>query len=132
MDYQDFVSSRADELADWLRADEQRARSFADETRQSASRLEEAIIRWGPTLVENPESAELINLLPDIVDSARAAANTIAPVAARFDRARQKDETAGTVQAWTDDDRQRFKDSLLHILKDADEFGRRVSPRTSS
>jgi hypothetical protein len=120
VDYREFVSGRADELADWLRADEARARSFAEETRQSASRLEEAIIRWGPTLVEDPESAGLINLLPDIVDSARYAADTIAPAVGRFDRARP------------DGERQLFRDSVLDILKNADEFGRRVSSRAPS
>ena len=113
--YREFVSGRANELADWLRADEARARSFANEMRQSASRLEDAIVRWGPTLVEDPESAELINLLPDIVDSARSAADTIAPVAGK--------------QGWTDGDRKLFHDSLLEILENADEFQRRVSPR---
>jgi len=39
--------------------------------RQSATRLEDAVIRWGPTLIEDPDSAELLNLLPDIVDSRR-------------------------------------------------------------
>jgi hypothetical protein len=75
VDYKDFVARRGDDLADWLRADHSRALSFAGETRRSASMLEEAIIRWGPTLVEDPESAELINLLPDIVDSARSTAD---------------------------------------------------------
>jgi hypothetical protein len=112
--YEQFVSARADELADWLRADPGRTRAFAQELRQSASRLEEAIIRWGPTLVEDPESAELINLLPDIVDSARSAADTITP-AAGFDPSNRH-----------------FKDSLLDILQKADEFQRRVSPRAPS
>jgi hypothetical protein len=89
-DYQEFVADRADDLADWLRADEGRARSFADESRYSASRLEDAIIRWGPTLVEDPESAELLNLLPDILDSARSAADAIA----RTDGDRQSSRTA--------------------------------------
>ena len=115
MDYQELVNERADELADWLRADEVRARSFAGELRQSASRLEDAIIRWGPTLVEDPDSAELLNMLPDIVDSARSAADTILPLDAS--------------RGWTDSDRQVFKDSLLDVLKSADEFRRRVSPR---
>ena len=80
-DYQEAVADRADELADWLRADKARSRSFAEELRPSASRLEEAIIQWGPTLIEDPESAALLNLLPDIVDSARSATDTIAPAA---------------------------------------------------
>jgi hypothetical protein len=96
VDYEGCVSRRSDELVDWLRADDSRERSFAEQMRQSASRLEDAIIRWGPTLIEDPESAELLNLLPDIVDSARSAADTIAPAAGRFDRVRQKDETLGT------------------------------------
>ena len=132
VDYQEFVSNRADELADWLRADDARARIFVEETRQSASRLEEAIVRWGPTLVEDPESAGLINLLPDIIDSARSAADTIAPAAGWFDRVSRKVKTAGTTRSWTDADRQLFKDSLLDILKKADEFQRRVSPRAPS
>jgi hypothetical protein len=115
-DYQEFVSARADELGDWLRADQGRSRSFAEEARQSASRLEEAIIRWGPTLVEDPEAAELINLLPDIVDSTRSAAQAIAPAPRWLDRG-----------GWTHDDRQLFKDSLLDILKNVDEFDRRLS-----
>src|SRR5262249_49659813 len=94
VDYQDAVARRADELADWLRVDDSRASSFAEETRRSASRLEEAIIQWGPTLIEDPESAELLNLLPDIVDSARSAADTIAP--GWLDRARRTDERVGT------------------------------------
>ena len=132
VDYQDFVSHGADELADWLRADDSRSRSFSEQTRQSATRLEDAIIRWGPTLIEDPESAELINLLPEIVDSARAAANTIAPETGRFDPARRKAEPAHATQGWTDGHRQLFKDSLLEILKHADEFQTRVSSRALS
>ena len=113
VDYQEFVSARSDELEDWLRADTGRARVFAREMQQSASRLEDAIIRWGPTLVEDPESAELINLLPDIVDSARSAADTITPAAGRN----------GGPQ---------LKDSLLDILQKADEFQRRLSPLAAS
>ena len=129
VDYGESVSRRADELADWLRADDVRARSFAEELRQGATRLEDAIIRWGPTLIEDPESAELINLLPDIVDSARSAADTIAPAAGRFDRDRRKEGAAGAMQGWTDGDRQLFEDSLLDVLKNADDFHGRVSPR---
>jgi hypothetical protein len=131
-DYPGFVSDRGDELADWLRANRGRARSFAQEMRRSASRLEEAIIQWGPTLVEDPESAELINLLPDIVDSARSAADTITPAAGYFDRDPRRDETLSTQQGWTDRARQLFEDSLLDILEKADEFQRRVSPRAPS
>ena len=130
VDYEEFVSGRADELADWLLADPVRARSFAEGARQRASRLEEAIIRWGPTLVEDPDSAELINLLPDIVDSARSAADTIAAAAGWLDRSHRKDEIADATRGWTDVDRNLFKDSLLDILKNADEFHRRVSRRT--
>ena len=116
--YQEFVSGRADELADWLRDDERRARAFAQGMRQSASRLEEAIIRWGPTLVEDPESAELINLLPDIVDSARSVADTITPAAGWFDPAHRE--------------ARQLRDNLVEILQKADEFQRRVSPRAPS
>jgi hypothetical protein len=106
VDYEEFVTGRADELADWLLADLARACSFAEETRRSASSLEEAIIRWGPTLVEDPDSAELINLLPDIVDAARSAADTITSASA---------------------DREVFRDCLLDVLKNADEFRSRAS-----
>ncbi|MGH3038558.1 MAG: hypothetical protein ACRDLZ_04010, partial [Gaiellaceae bacterium] len=109
VDYQELVAGRANDVGDWLRADEARGGSFAREMRQSASRLEEAIIRRGPTLVEDPDSAELINLLPDIVDSARVAAGAIEPAQAR-----------------TDADRQLFADSLLDVLKNADELDRRL------
>jgi hypothetical protein len=105
-------------LADRLRADDARARSFADELRRSASTLEEAIVQWGPTLVEDPESASLINLLPDIVDSARSAADAIAP--------------STTFRGWTAADRQAFEDSLLEILENTDEFQRRASERPHS
>src|SRR5215468_4221623 len=47
-DYQHAISVRADELGNWLRADEARTRIFAEEMRRSASRLEDAISRWGP------------------------------------------------------------------------------------
>lgn len=123
LDDRELVSRHAGELADWLRADGARARSFAEQERQSATRLEDAIIRWGPTLIEDPESAELLNLLPDIVDSARSAADTIAPPASRFDRAPATDEAAGATP---------FEDSLLEILKNADEFHRRASSRAPS
>lgn len=126
VDYRELVSVHADELGDWLRADETRARLFAEETRQSASRLEEAIIRWGPTLVEDPHSAELLNLLPDVVDSSRFAAQAIAPASRWADRARGEAET-GPAGGWTEDDRTRFRDSLLEILKNVDEFDRRLS-----
>jgi len=132
VDYQEAVAQRADELADWLRADDSRARSFAQETRRSAARLEEAIIQWGPTLIEDPESAELLNLLPDIVESARSAADTIAPAAGWLDRARRTHEVDGTTSGLTDGDRQVFKNSLIDILRNADEFQRRVSARAAS
>jgi hypothetical protein len=109
VDYEEFVSGRADELAEWLRADDARARSFGDQLRRSATRLEDAIIRWGPTLIEDPDSAELLNLLPDIVDSARSAADTIAPGTDGFG-----DGADGTP----------FGDSLLEILRHADQFRR--------
>lgn len=112
-DYEYVVTRRADDLASWLRSDESRARSFADQMRRSATRLEDAIIRWGPTLIEDPESAELLNLLPDIVDSARAAADTISPKTGLFD-ARPKGDLP-------------FKDSLLEILRNAEAFERRVA-----
>jgi hypothetical protein len=123
--YEEFVAGRGDELAEWVRADARRARAFAQAMRQSASRLEEAIIRWGPTLVEDPESAELINLLPDIVDSARSAADTITPATGWLDPARREDE----ILAAADGDRQ-LTDNLVEVLQKADEFQRRVSPRT--
>jgi hypothetical protein len=66
-------------------------------------------------LIEDPESAELLNLLPDIVDSARAAADTIAHADATADR-----------------DRQVLKDSLLEILRNADDFQRRASARAGA
>jgi len=113
VDYQEFVSHRADELAHWLRADGARARSFAEQTRRSATRLEDAIIRWGPTLIEDPDSAELLNLLPDIVDSARSAADTIAPADGRLEPARPE----------------LFEQSVLDVLSHADEFQRRAAPR---
>jgi hypothetical protein len=128
-DYQELISVRGDALGDWLRADGARARTFGDELRRSASRLEEAIVRWGPTLVEDPDSAELLNLLPDIVDSARSAAQELAPAPAPgwVDRVPGVEETEA-VGGWTDEGRQRFKDSLLEILKHVDEFDRRLSP----
>ena len=117
IDYEEFVSARSDELAESLRADGSRARSFADQLRQSATRLEDAIIRWGPTLIEDPESAELINLLPEIVDSARAAADTVAPPAGGLGGA---------------DHPRPLNESLLEVLKHADEFQRRASPRAAA
>ena len=85
----------------------------------------------GPTLIEDPESAELLDLLPDVVDSARSAADAIAP-AGRLDGAGQKDETVATTPGWTEGERRLFKDSLLEILRNADEFLGRVSPRAAS
>ena len=126
MDYQEVVSRRADELADWLRADDSRARSFAEQMRQSATRLEDAIIRWGPTLIEDPDSAELLNLLPDIVDSARNAADTIAPATGRLDRPGQKDEALDATGG------QLFRNNVLEVLKHTDEFHTRVSARAPS
>jgi hypothetical protein len=105
-DYREVVTDRGDELADLLLADPGRARSFAEELRRSASRLEEAIIGWGPTLVEDPESAELLNLLPDVVDAARSAADAIAAPSA---------------------DREAFRAGLIGIVENADEFRRRSS-----
>jgi hypothetical protein len=123
--YEELISARADEFGDWLRADEARTRTFAEGMRRSASRLEEAIIRWGPTLVEDPDSAEVLNLLPDIVDSARSAGQAVAPASGWLDRVRGREETE-TVAGWTEESRQRFKDSLLEILKNVGEFDRRV------
>jgi hypothetical protein len=124
--YEELISARADEFGDWLRADEARTRAFAEEMRRSASRLEEAIIRWGPTLVEDPDSAEAVNLLPDIVDSARSAGQAVAPASGWLDLVRGRDETE-TVGGWTEESRQRFRESLLEILKDVGEFERRVA-----
>jgi hypothetical protein len=126
VDYQELVVRHADELRDWLRADEARARSFSEETRVSAARLEEAIIRWGPTLVEAPDSAELLNLLPDIVDSARSAAQAIVPTSGGLDSVRGKQETGIPEGAWTEGDRRRFKDSLLEILRNESKFDQRL------
>jgi hypothetical protein len=117
---------RAEELGDWLRANDARARSFAEETRQSAFRLEEAIVRWGPTLVESPDSAELLNLLPDIVDAARSAAQAIVPASGRFHPFRGREETGISVGGWTKDDRRRFRDSLLEILRNEGKFDQRL------
>jgi hypothetical protein len=127
-DYDKLVSVHADELGDWLRANEARARSFAEETRQSAFRLEEAIIRWGPTLVESPDSAELLNLLPDIVDAARSAAQAIVPASGRLHPVRGREETGTPVGGWTENDRLRFKDSLLEILRNEGKFDQRLPP----
>jgi hypothetical protein len=127
-DYDKLVSVHADELGDWLRANEARAQSFAEETRQSAFRLEEAIIRWGPTLVESPDSAELLNLLPDIVDAARSAAQAIVPASGRLHPVRGREETGTPVGGWTEDDRRRFRDSLLEILRNEGKFDQRLPP----
>jgi hypothetical protein len=108
-DYRELTAGRADELARWLVADAARARSFAEDMRRSASRLEEAIVRWGPTLVEDSEAAGALNLLPDVVDAARSAADTI---------------SAGT-------NGEGFRDSVLEILGNAEEFQTRAS-RVSS
>jgi hypothetical protein len=123
-DYEGLVDRHAEELESWLRADNARASSFARAMRQGASGLEEAIVRWGPTLVEDPDSAEVINLLPDVVDAARSAASCIAPASGRFDR-------AGSAGRWTDADRESFADSLIAVLRNEDEFHERLSRRTS-
>jgi hypothetical protein len=128
LEYEEVVGRCADELGDWLRADEARALSFATEERQCAARLEEAIIRWGPTLVENPDSAELLNLLPDIVDAARSAAEAIVPASGPLDPVRGQRETAFPEGVWTEADRQRFKDSCSEILRNEREFDRRLPP----
>jgi hypothetical protein len=127
-DYEKLVIDSAGELGDWLRDDGERAGSFARGMRQGASGLEEALIRWGPTLVEDPDSAALINLLPDIVDAARSAARSVAPAAGWFDRASRTDEAVDVVRGWTDDDRQAFADDLLVVLKNVAEFDARLSP----
>ncbi len=62
--------------------------------------------------MEDPESAELLNLLPGIVDSARSAAGVIATRTPR--------------EGWTDDERQLFGENLLVIVENADEFDRRL------
>ena len=128
VDYQELVVRRADEFRDWLRADEARALSFATEARRSAARLEDAIIRWGPTLVESSDSAELLNLLPDIVDAARSAAEAIVPGSGALEPVRGQHETASPEWVWTEADRQRFKHSLLEILRNEHEFDRRLPP----
>jgi hypothetical protein len=130
LDYDEVVSDHADELAAWLRADETRARLFAEETRRSASRLEEAIIRWGPTLVEDPDSAELLNLLPDVVDSTRFVAQAIVPVAGWSDPAGGKVDAGTSPRGLTEEDRQRFRDCLREILRNVREFDRRRSSRS--
>jgi hypothetical protein len=124
-----IVTDSASELGHWLRDDDVRAGSFARAMRQGASGREEAIIRWGPTLVEDPDSAALINLLPDIVDAARSAARSIAPRTGSFDRTSRTDEAADVVRGWTDDDRQAFADNLIVVLRNADEFDAGLSPR---
>lgn len=126
-DYREWISVRADELRDWLGADDARTHAFGEEMRLSAASLEEAIIRWGPTLVEDPDSAELLNLLPDIVDSARSAAQEIAPATGWLDPVRGR-EAAETVASWAEQSRQRFQGDLLEILKNVAEFDRRLSP----
>src|SRR5262245_33893976 len=126
VDYQEVVSRRADELAAWLRADDSRAHAFTEQMRRSATRLEDAVIRWGPTLIQDPDSAELLNLLPDIVDSARSAADTIAPAANRFDPAGRQDEAPDAAPGPI------FEDSVLEVLKHADEFHRRLPSRATS
>jgi hypothetical protein len=125
--YEELVTVHADEIWGWLRADDARARLFAEETRRGASRLEEAIIRWGPTLVEDPQSAELLNLLPDVVDSARSAAQAIAPVSGWLDPSRTKQDKGGIESDRTGDGRQRFEESVLEILRKVREFDRRSS-----
>jgi hypothetical protein len=77
--------------------------------------------------VEDPDSAELLNLLPDIVDSARSAAQAIAPASGWLDRIRGREETE-TVGGWTEEGRQRFKDGMLEILENVGDFDRRLSP----
>ena len=118
-DYEKVVSDRAGELGDWVRDDDQRARAFARGMRQGASGLEEAIIRWGPTLVEDPGSAALLNLLPDIVDAARSAARSV-------DRGGRTDGAVNVARDWTDDDRKSFADSLIIVLRNADQFDERL------
>ena len=126
VNYQEVVGRRADELRDWLRADEARARSFSEQMRETAARLEEAIIRWGPTLVEAPDSAELLNLLPDIVDSARSAAQAIVPASGPLGPGYGQQQTGIPEGGWTEGDRLGFENSLLEILRSVDEFDRRL------
>ena len=59
--------------------------------------------------IEDDEAAGLLNLLPDIVDSARAAADAI---------------TSPVDDGWTDERRRQFEGSLLEILESANEFER--------
>lgn len=103
--YRGLVADRPHELAKWLLADPGRTRSFVDEMRRSASRLEDAIVRWGPTLVEDSEAAAALNLLPDVVDAARSAADTI---------------SAGG-------DGAAFGESVLEILENGEQFRERAS-----
>lgn len=126
MDYERAVSLHGDELAAWLRSDETRARLFAEEMRRSASRLEEAIVRWGPTLVEDSDSAELLNLLPDVVDSARFAAQAIAPVPGWVDPAGGRRGAGSVLEDPTEEDRARFGDCLRELLRNVREFDRRA------
>ena len=77
-------------------------------------------------MVEDPDSAALINLLPDIVDAARSAAHSIAPAAGWFDRGGRAHRAVNVVDDWTDDDRQSFADSLIVVLRSADEFDERL------
>jgi hypothetical protein len=124
-DDEELVERYGDALGDWLRADETRARRFADETRRSATSLEEAIIRWGPTLVEDSHSAGLLNVLPDVVDSTRSAAQAISPAPRWVDAPTETD--ASVSNGWDEDARQRFKDSVLEILEKVGEFDRKCS-----
>jgi hypothetical protein len=121
------VSDRARELEDWLRADDTRAGSFARAMRRGASGLEDAIIRWGPTLVEDPDSAELINLLPDIVDAARSAASVIDPDHEWFDGAVRGNEAVDVAEGWMDEDRRSFADDLIVVVSNAAKFDRQLS-----
>jgi hypothetical protein len=124
-DEEELVALYGDALWNWLRADESRARRFADETRRSATNLEEAIIRWGPTLVEDSHSAGLLNLLPDVVDSARSAAQAISPAPRWADA--PTDTDAAVSDGWDEDARQRFKDGVLEVLEKVGEFDRKCS-----
>jgi hypothetical protein len=66
-------------------------------------------------------------LLPNIVDAARSAAQAIVPAPGRLRPVRGR-ETGIPVGGWTEDDRRRFKDSLLEILRNESKFDQRLPP----
>jgi hypothetical protein len=68
----------------------------------------------------------LLNLLPDIVDAARSAAQAIVSARGRLHPVRGREETGIPLGGWTEDDRRRFKDSLLEILRNEGKFDQRL------